>query len=94
MEKLNGLNLVAQVQGKIQEVTTHITKNGNNIYRHIMATPAKDEFSYPETVCVLSSRKIGDQGAQVTASVLIRGRRNKGANGHIFYNHELWEKVS
>jgi hypothetical protein len=93
MEKLNGLNLVAQVQGKITEVTTHSTRTGRTIYRHILATPAEDEFSHPETVCLLSERRIGDQGALVTASVKIRGRRNKGNNGHTFYNHELWEKV-
>lgn len=93
MEKLNGTNLVAPVQGKLTEITTITTQSGKNFYRHILAAPAKDEYSHPDTVCVLSERRIGDQGQEITVQVRIRGRRNRAQSGHTFYNHELWEQM-
>jgi hypothetical protein len=90
VEKLNGLNLVAQVQGKVMEVQQIQTRNGKNLFRNIIRTAAGDEYDYPDTVCVLSDSSVGNMGSVVTLSAKLRGKTNKDQQGRTFYNCELW----
>lgn len=90
--KLNGANLTAQVQGKLLEVTTLTTQNGKTLFRHIIMVPAAGDYDYPDTVSVVSDRRMGAAEEVITANVKIRGRRRKAENGNVFYNHDLWEQ--
>lgn len=55
--------------------------------------PARNEYEYPNTVAVLSDRRIGASGEVITTAVHIRGKRNQSTKGNNFYNAELWEKA-
>jgi hypothetical protein len=83
-------HMIASIEGKIEQVIEIRTSNGSNIWGHIIITPAKGEYSYPNTVQVMSERKMGDKGAVINAVISIRGRTNRKGN-QTFYNVSLWE---
>ena len=91
MEKLNGSNLVAPVQGKLIQIEEIDSQNGK-LFRNIVMAPAADEYDFTNTVSVMSERRIGQINDVVTTQVKIRGRRQNN-NGKTFYNSDLWEKI-
>jgi hypothetical protein len=91
MEKLNGQNLVSQVEGKVVSVDTFNKKDGSVIYRNILRAPARNEYESPNTVCVLSSRRLGDMDSIVQCAVNVRGRYFSDRHGQTRYSAELWE---
>jgi len=88
VEKMNGSNLVAPVQGKISDIQKISTKQGP-LYKHIIIAPAKEEYGFPNTVAVIHSDTLGSVGEVVTALVAVRGRVNRKGDAR-YYNHELW----
>ena len=88
MEKLNGTNLCAPVQGKLLNIEKISTKNGP-LFKHIIVAPAKEEYGYPNTVAVIHSDTLGSVGEIVSALVAVRGRVNRKGDAR-YYNHELW----
>jgi len=91
VEKLNGSNLVAPVQGKLIQIEEIDSQNGK-LFRNIVMAPAADEYDFPNTVSVMSERRIGQINDVVTTQLKIRGRRQNN-NGKTFYNSDLWEKI-
>jgi hypothetical protein len=91
MEKLNGSNLVTQIEGKVISIDTFTKKDGTKMYRNILRAPARNEYESPNTVCVLSSSRVGDNGDVVQVMASVRGRYYSDRNGQTRYSAELWE---
>jgi len=91
VEKLNGTNLVVPVEGKVISVDTFTKKDGGQIFRNILRAPARNEYESPNTVCVLSGRRLGDNDSIIQIMARVRGRYYTNRNGQTQYSAELWE---
>lgn len=63
----------ARIAGRVDSVRVITTQNGK-LFLTLVRMAAPDQFSHPATVELQSAERIGAQGDEVTAHVLIGGR--------------------
>ena len=78
-----------EVKGKLINVLTHETRNGN-VYEHVINLPSADSYDYPPGIAVKSKTRLGnkDEIISIIANCVRRGYKDK--NGNQRYNHEFW----
>ena len=76
------------IKGKLEHF--ELVGEKKDVYRNIIITPAKDEYSFPARFCVMSRSRIGDKNGPVSVSATVRCRPWKDNSGVYRYPHELW----
>jgi len=76
------------LKGKLDQV--EVVGANKDLFRNIIITPAKDEYSHPQRWCVMTRSRLGGEGDVVSVFPEVRCRPWKDNNGSWRYPHELW----